>query len=428
MKKLLKSVLAAALFTMAMNATLFAAPKQWTHKSVPSIYETYKDKFDYVGLAASYGNFGMVQAGENKYTAYYVHQGWGNPQELYFDEVREGLKKHINTLTTGNELKPQFLFAWWKNGDGARSKFVDFTASNGKTIKVPEKLNNENLVYAILNCAKDMGVQMRGHVLTWHSQTPDDFFAENYKATVEKGILQNPVDKETMTARHEWYIKTVLGYVDEWEKANGYGEGNRIIWAWDVVNEACADDATDTEWLRGSTPQTKDKSPTASPQGSRWYQIYGDDEFIVNAFRFANAYAPADVKLCYNDYGGLSGTNTSYKHDSQLRVAQLILDHKNDSSWPTRFDAMGLQSHYSVKNSAAAYEKEIQDFITKGLDVQITELDIASCDNYDPETDTVGTFEKQFDSMAQAYEAFFKVFMDNKKNSVDKKINQWIKR
>ena len=114
MKKLLKSVLAAALFTMAMNATLFAAPKQWTHKSVPSIYETYKDKFDYVGLAASYGNFGMVQAGENKYTAYYVHQGWGNPQELYFDEVREGLKKHINTLTTGNELKPQFLLAWWK--------------------------------------------------------------------------------------------------------------------------------------------------------------------------------------------------------------------------------------------------------------------------------------------------------------------------
>ena len=379
MKKLIKSVLAAALFTMAMNATLFAAPKQWTHKSVPSIYETYKDKFDYVGLAASYGNFGMVQAGENKYTAYYVHQGWGNPQELYFDEVREGLKKHINTLTTGNELKPQFLLAWWKNGDGARSKLVDFTASNGKTIKVPEKLNSEDLVYAILNCAKDMGVQMRGHVLTWHSQTPDDFFAENYKATVEKGILQNPVDKETMTARHEWYIKTVLGYVDEWEKANGYGEGNRIIWAWDVVNEACADDATDTEWLRGSTPQTKDKSPTAYPQGSRWYQIYGDDEFIVNAFRFANAYAPSDVKLCYNDYNEYMGKKTNAICKLIKNVQNGAAKNVNGKSVKPRIDVMGMQSHVGISfPSTSAYEAALKKFLELGVDIHVTELDFSA--------------------------------------------------
>lgn len=196
---------------------------------VPSILETYKNDFDYIGIATEYGNFGLSQIGSNKYTATYKKGNWGKPSELYYEEIQNGIKRHANSITLGNEMKPQFLFGWWNSGDSKNQTMIDFKASNGKTIKVPSSLNNENLIYATLNVAKSMGVKMRGHVLVWHSQTPDDFFAENYLAEYNSSQIKNLVSKEEMTARQEWYIKTVLECVANWENANGYGKGNHII-------------------------------------------------------------------------------------------------------------------------------------------------------------------------------------------------------
>ena len=70
---------------------------------------------------------------------------------------------------------------------------------------------------------------------------------------------------------------------------------------------AKAEDLQTLENVRGSTAGTKDKQPGNS--GSRWYQVYKSEEFIVDAFRFANAYAPSDVKLCYNDYNEYMGNH-----------------------------------------------------------------------------------------------------------------------
>lgn len=353
----------------------------WTSDSVPSLYQTYKDSFDYIGFAAEYGNFGLQQFGNDKYTAEYEwNKSWGNPGELYYEAQQQGIAKHANTITLGNELKPQFLFAWWNIGNGASSDKVDFKASNGLTIKVPKKLHNENLIYATLNICKKMGVQMRGHTLTWHSQTPEDFFAKDYKAVISNGKLTNPVDKETMTARHEWYIKTVLECVANWEKANGYGEGNHVIWAWDVVNEACADDATKTDWLRGSTNNTKDKAPENG--GSRWYQIYGSEEFIINAFRFANAYAPSDVKLCYNDYNEYMNYGAGWKTDAICTLIQKVQNGEaakvNGKQVKPRIDVMGMQSHVGVSwPGVPGYENALKKFLTL-VDVHVTELDFSA--------------------------------------------------
>ncbi|MCR4954286.1 MAG: endo-1,4-beta-xylanase [Treponema sp.] len=374
----------------------------WLSDSVPSLYETYKNQFDYVGLAVEYGNFGT---------------GWGTPKELYYSDVQKGLKKHANTISLGNEFKPQFVFKWWGNGPAAKENFV---GSNGVTTEVPtvSSLGGLSAIDEILTICKNNGLKMRGHVLLWHAQTDDAFFTEDY---TRDGTL---VSADVMDARLEWYVKTMLNHVAEWENTNNGGE--HIIWAWDVINEVTSDgsysdadrNTNDVAWLRTS--------------GSKWYTIYNNSsdvknyytnenykssDYIINAFRFANKYAPTDIKLVYNDYGGLNGTTTSNKHKSQLRVADLILSHKNDDSWPTRLDAMGLQSHYSVKNSASAFETEIKDFIQKGLDVQITELDIATCESYNAETDTVGASGKQYNSVSAAYAAFFKVFLDNRKTN-----------
>lgn len=318
----------------------------------PSLKEAFVDGgyFDRFGLACEYG-------------------------EISNSEIADGLKHHVNTTTSGNELKPDFVFA----SPGSIST-TSFEASNGKTINVPDSINFAARMDPFLNSVKAAGLQMRGHVLTWHSQTPEWFFRENYNSA---GSL---VDKETMTARHEWYIKSVLEHVAKWEAANGYGPGNHLIYAWDVVNEAIADDASDndTKYLRGSTKDTENKTPANG--GSRWFQIYGDNEFIINAFRFANAYAPADVALCYNDYNeymDYSGDHGAWKTSGIIRLLTAI---KNGEAKPVngelvkpRIDVMGMQSHVgSGWPGASGFESALKRFLKFGIDVQITEFDIAT--------------------------------------------------
>lgn len=355
----------------------------WLADSVPSIKQTYSDTFDYIGLAVEYGNFGLKYTGD-KYTGTYTHdKSWGTPNEFYYSEVQQGISKHANTITLGNELKPQFLLQWW-DGDGSSQTKTTFTASNGQKIQVPDKLNGEALIYATLNAAKKSGVKMRGHVLTWHSQTPEGFFRENYSKN------GNLVSKEVMTARHEWYIKTVLECVAEWEKANRFAEkeiGNHLIWAWDVVNEAMADDASDPStgsWLRGSTAGTKDKDPANG--GSRWYEIYKNEEFIINAFRFANAYAPADVKLCYNDYNEYQSNKTP----AIEKIANLIKAGSaqtiNGKSVSPRLDAIAMQSHVgSSWPSITEYENALKKFLAIA-DVHVSELDISAASSSEAAT------------------------------------------
>lgn len=382
-KLLLVSVLFMSLLAVSCSQPstgISRSQDNWLADTVPSIKQTYSDTFDYIGLAVEYGNFGLKCTG-NKYTGTYTHdKSWETPSELYYSEVQQGISKHANTITLGNELKPQFLLQWW-DGDGFSQPTTTFTASNGKTIDVPDKLNGEALIYATLNAAKNAGVKMRGHVLTWHSQTPDGFFTENYKPVYDEQTkaITNFVSKEVMTARHEWYIKTVLDCVAQWEIHNGYagkGTGNHLIWAWDVVNEAMADDASDPStdsWLRGSTSETQGKDPANG--GSRWYEIYKNEDFIINAFRFANAYAPADVKLCYNDYNEYMANKTS----AIEHIADLI---KNGSEQTVggknvkpRLDAIAMQSHVGTSwPSLSEYESALKKFLAIA-DVHVSELD-----------------------------------------------------
>lgn len=347
----------------------------WLDEAVPSIYKTYKDYFDSIGIAAEYGNFGLKQNGSDKYTATYTANGYfGTPSELYYEEIQKGIAKHANSITLGNELKPQFLLQWW--GNDCDNTLVKFTASDDLEYDVPEKLNGENLIYATLNVCKAMGVQMRGHVLTWHSQTDEAFYRVNYK---KDGAL---VDKATMTARHEWYIKTVLECVDAWEKANSY----KAIWAWDVVNESMADDAGKTytgdsqNWLRGSTAGTKDKDPSAG--GSRWYQIYGNEEFITNAFKFAVKYGPSDIKLCYNDYNEYWDAEGHYKTSAIEHIAGLIKAAIPDDA--DRF-VIAMQSHVGTSwPGVTGYESALKRFLAIA-DVHVSEIDFSA------ETQALGT-------------------------------------
>ena len=353
MKKL-SSCLLLILLTVS-SCLLFAA--DWMDDSVPSLYQSYKNYFEHVGIACEYGIAGY------------------KTKELATKPVQDGLEKHASTITAGNEFKPQFIMAWWGKAPSVTKK--TFKASNGVTIKTPQ-LNGFNGVDAMLQICKERNLKIRGHVLVWHSQTEEAFFRQDYNPS------KPLVSAEEMTARQEWYIKTVIEHIQDWEAKNNGGE--KILWCWDVVNEAIGD---------GSTELRKE---------SNWYKIYKNYDFIVNAFRFANKYASKDTLLCYNDYNCTDNT----KRKGMLKLLDNVIAAQNDSNLPARIDVMGMQSHISKRTKLSDFERAIDDFTAKGLDVQVTELDIATEENYDE------------NELAQVYKNYFNLFLNKRKTDSKK--------
>jgi len=163
-----------------------------------------------------------------------------------------------------------------------------------------------------------------GHVLVWHSQTPDWFFHD------EEGNL---LTRDALIERMRDYIYTVVG------RYRGRING------WDVCNECILDDG--------------------SYRNSYYYQIIGPD-FISLAFQFAHEADP-DVELYYNDYS----MSKPGKRETVCRIVREMQDKG------LRIDAVGMQSHNGLDwPDMEEYEQSLLAYSALGVDVNITELDL----------------------------------------------------
>ena len=320
-------------------------PAVWTE--VTGVKDALKDYFDYFGFCVSY------------------NEGFREPL------LQQGLPHHASCVTMENEFKPDFIFAWAKP-----SKLKDFQGEDGNYYPVPADMPNFLQMDSILSDMKKLGLKLRGHTLVWHSQTPVWFFRQNYSRNNETALV-SPAE---MNARMEWYIKTVLQHVAEWEKENNNGE--HMILAWDVVNEAASDNASSTNFLRDAS-------------SSSWFAIYRNETFIVNAFRYANKYAPADVKLVYNDYSCASPN----KNKAICKIIDAI-----QAAPDARIDAAGMQTHIGINDSVDNFESAVKNFLAKGINVQITEMDVAN-----------GTSGYNAMKLKECYKSYFEMFIRNRK-------------
>ena len=171
----------------------------------------------------------------------------------------------------------------------------------------------------------DGNITTVGHVLFWHSQTPDWVFKDT-----EGNLLTREALLDRMRERAKMF-------------ASRYGDRVKI---WDVVNEAIEDD--------GSLRQ------------SLYHQIIGDD-FIEQAFLIADQEMPKDAVLLYNDYGmdriGRRDTVIAMVNDFQQRGV--------------RIDGIGLQGHWGMENpSAEKINETLTAYAATGLPLHITELDV----------------------------------------------------
>ncbi|MBO7334495.1 MAG: endo-1,4-beta-xylanase, partial [Lachnospiraceae bacterium] len=249
---------------------------------------------------------------------------------------------------------------------------------NGEELEVPkldysraEKILNKFLEWNREN--PDREIKIRGHVLVWHSQTPEWFFHEEYNKT------KPYVDKATMNKRLEWYISTVLThFTGEDSKYKG------LFYGWDVVNEAISDGTGGPDGIRTDAENSESLSEDRHGSNSSWYHIYQSNEFIINAFKYANKYAPADLELYYNDYNECNFN----KRNNILKLLEAIKAEEGAPGEGTRIDAMGMQGHYSMDDpSSDIILASIKNYARVVGKVQITEMDITASSDYKGQED-----------------------------------------
>lgn len=183
---------------------------------------------------------------------------------------------------------------------------------------------------AVVNFGQKQDMAVRGHTLVWHNQTPTWFQAWDYTDEQLRWFLRD-------------HVHTVVGRY------------RSKIDAWDVVNEAVADD--------GSMRETV------------WYDAMGE-EYIDCAFEWANEVAP-ETDLYYNDYGADAVND---KSDAIYALAERLLERG------VPIDGIGLQLHaLGDRPDPESIGNNISRFQELGLDVQITEMDVAFAADDPPE-------------------------------------------
>lgn len=183
---------------------------------LPSLYERYKNYFK-IGVAIPY-------------------KALTNPSDI------ELIRKHFNSITAENEMKPVSV----QPSEGS----FDFAIAD-----------------QYINFCKKNNISLRGHTLIWHNQTPNWFFTNPDTGEM---LINREKDKKLLLDRLKKHIQTVVGRY----------KGK--IYAWDVVNEAI------------------DENEPDGYRKSEWYKILGP-EYIEKAFIWAHEADPL-AKLYYNDF------------------------------------------------------------------------------------------------------------------------------
>jgi len=283
-------------------------------------------------------------------------------------EHNEILLKHYNAITAENDMKPDALAPTSKDGS------YRYT-------------NADRMV----NAMADAGMQVHGHTLIWHMQTPS-WLTTGSKDEVEANMIK--------------YIEDVMEHFKGRVKS------------WDVVNEAMQDQGLSEyetqifnegkweEYLR------KDNGG-AGKEASAWNQAIGP-EYIYTAFKTARKADPEAI-LYYNDFG-LNGT---YKPRAVYNMIKDINEKwTKDGEYDNRklIEGLGMQGHYgSWLNNETDFAKlkaNIEKYLELGIIVDISELDITFGSDLEGKNANTKMTSEDATNQAKAYAKLFRLILE----------------
>jgi endo-1,4-beta-xylanase len=265
------------------------------------------------------------------------------------------------------------------------TQFNHLTAENAMKIQdihPAEATFNWTAADRIADLAREKGIKLTGHTLLWHRQAPAWMFA---------GVTAGDAESlETLKARLKAHIEAMV---------ERYGD---VVDNWDVVNEAISD--------------TADKTYRDGGESSKWYELFGSEEYIYWAFQYAKdaleAREPGSSagKLYYNEY------TVTTKVTKILTMLDWLKNEKG-----IQIDGVGFQGHENLTwPSTADLQKAIDQFVAAGYKVKISELDITVYSDYStgsfvasPEVELTPALETQ---QAARYKSLFELYRANKEH------------
>lgn len=204
------------------------------------------------------------------------------------------LSREFNALTPEYSLK-------WANIEPVRG-FYDWTSNDRLMAFAASK---KQVVY--------------GHTLVWHTDVPA-WVTEDLSPQEVRDMLKDHVTRVVSRYRGK-------------------------VWAWDVVNEALAEDGSlrDTIWLRKLGPN-----------------------YIADAFYWARAADP-NAMLFINEYGA------EWENRKSAALLRLVKQLRSEG---VPIQGVGFQSHLPYDRSATGMAGNLARFTGSGFTVAITELDV----------------------------------------------------
>lgn len=243
----------------------------------------------------------------------------------------ELLTKHFNSLTCDNAMKYSSVC----KAPGS----YDFAAAD-----------------QVYQFARENKMELHGHCLVWHNQTPD-FIFEN---TDREGLL------ETLRAHIQL-------------ESSRY---NELVDSWDVVNEGIEDKRQD--FLR----ETK------------WCQILGEG-YMDTVFRLAKELMPTK-KLFYNDYNEANPVKRE-------KIYRLVKGMKERG---VPIDGIGMQSHHNLYDPGTdEIRKAVELYAGLGVRLRVTEMDV-SLFAFEDHSHLQEAPAKLLEQQAEYYEKCFEIYRE----------------
>ncbi|MCM1246725.1 MAG: endo-1,4-beta-xylanase [Roseburia sp.] len=315
------------------------------------------------------------------------------------------VKHHYNSITMGNAMKPDALLGSKNVMSVSEEAASSYSVNDAYGTYDGNKDADGNVIVPvidftetdkILKLAKENGLKLRYHTLIWHQQMPKHFFTEQYDEEKEY------VDKDTMLAREEMYIRTVMNHVLNSEYSD-------VLYAVDVVNEY--------------THMSNESAAVGSE--NFWKYAFGtemktDCEYVKKAFVWAydelvKANRTGDVSLIYNDYN-------TYDPSITAAIIELInnINTVDDVNTVGKICAgVGMQAHFNDSTATVeAFDTALTKFAEQDFEIQITELDVTNTGTVTGETSAADKAEV-WAANAEMYSGIMNTILTQKTNGAN---------
>lgn len=179
----------------AKDVKIYVETEWKSSPSTQDLLDFYID--DFVAMPATLPEIEKdIASLKDVFSGYFKVGGAAAAGEIAPKPGKELFLKHYNSITFGNELKPDSVLDY-------NATIAYLEANPGDQVNPQVSLRAAK---TLLDFARDNNIPVRGHVLVWHAQTPDWFFRENYSQDESAPW----VSKEIMLQRLENYIKNVM--------------------------------------------------------------------------------------------------------------------------------------------------------------------------------------------------------------------------